>query len=180
MTNALSLSKYLYWPSWMKNHSLFYNKTLKIEIYFQIKPLYRTVHKQGLDSSVGRAVHSAVEQCHKGPRWESVCESLLNNSTVQITGQLYYTVFISFYQIYKFNPFLNQLGLESLAPHHGGFESQQGLDSFMWRSYPAILRNIGGSTQVPACAWNNAQRSTWGLPPPVKLESRHITVLVRH
>ena len=33
-----------------------------------------------------------------------------------------------------------------------------------------------------AQAWNNARRGTRGLPPPVKLESRHIpfTVLVRH
>ena len=39
-----------------------------------------------------------------------------------------------------------------------------------------------GSTKVPACAWNNAQRGTWGLPPPGKLESRHIAIteLVRN
>ena len=68
--------------------------------------------------------------------------------------------------------------LESLVPHHCGFESQQGLDSFMWGSHPASLRNVGGSTQVPTCAWNNAQRGTWGLPPPVKMESCHITFTV--
>ena len=56
------------------------------------------------------------------------------------------------------------------------------LDSFMWGSYPAGLRNFGGCTQVPARAWNNAGRGTWVLPPPVKLECHHITstVLVRH
>ena len=40
---------------------------------------------------------------------------------------------------------------------------------------PFSLRNVGGSTHVSVCAWNNAWRVTWGLPPPVKLESRHIT-----
>ena len=49
------------------------------------------------------------------------------------------------------------------------------LDSFMWRSYQASLWNIGGSTQVLACAWTN---SRWVLPPPVKLECRHITFTV--
>ena len=49
-------------------------------------------------------------------------------------------------------------------------------------SYPAGLLNVGGSTQVPACDWNNVQRGTWGLPPPVNLESCRITftLLVRH
>ena len=56
--------------------------------------------------------------------------------------------------------------LESLAPHRCGLES----NSFMWRSYPASLGNV-----EPACAWNNARRGSWGLPPPVKLESHHMT-----
>jgi hypothetical protein len=43
------------------------------------------------------------------------------------------------------------------------------LDSFMWGSYPASLRNVGGPTRVLR-VWNNARK---GLPPPVKLESRH-------
>jgi hypothetical protein len=38
------------------------------------------------------------------------------------------------------------------------------LDIFIW---------ICDSTQVPVCAWNNAQSGIWGLPPPVKLESCH-------
>ena len=41
---------------------------------------------------------------------------------------------------------------------------QGNLVSFMWESYTASLRNVGGST--------------WGLPPPVKLESRHVTFTV--
>ena len=47
--------------------------------------------------------------------------------------------------------------------------------------YSASLRNIGGSFQVSARAWNKARRGTCGLPPQVKLESCHIifTVLVR-
>jgi hypothetical protein len=49
---------------------------------------------------------------------------------------------------------------------------------FMWGSYPAYLRNVGGSTQVPVHAWNNARKGTWGLPPPVKLEHRHMTYTV--
>jgi hypothetical protein len=49
------------------------------------------------------------------------------------------------------------------------------LDSFMWGSYPASLRNVGGSTQVPVRAWNKARTGTWGLPPPVKLERRDMT-----
>jgi hypothetical protein len=52
------------------------------------------------------------------------------------------------------------------------------LDSFMWGSYPASLRNVGGSTQVPVRAWNNARKGTWGLPPPVKLERRDMTYTV--
>jgi hypothetical protein len=49
------------------------------------------------------------------------------------------------------------------------------LDSFMWGSYPASLRNVSGSTQVPIRAWNNARKGTWGLPPPVRLERRDMT-----
>jgi hypothetical protein len=52
------------------------------------------------------------------------------------------------------------------------------LDCFMWGSYPASLRNVSVSTQVPVCAWNNVQKSTWGLPPPVRLERRHMTYTV--
>jgi hypothetical protein len=52
------------------------------------------------------------------------------------------------------------------------------LDSFMWGSYPASLRNVGVSTQVPVRAWNNARKGTWGLPPPVKLEHRDMTYTV--
>jgi hypothetical protein len=44
--------------------------------------------------------------------------------------------------------------------------------------YPASLRNVGGSTQVPVRAWNNARKGTWGLPPPVKLERRDMTYTV--
>ena len=42
--------------------------------------------------------------------------------------------------------------LESLDLHRCGFESRQELDSFMRGNYPARLRNVGGYTQVPACA----------------------------
>jgi hypothetical protein len=52
------------------------------------------------------------------------------------------------------------------------------LDSFMWRSYPGSLRNVGGSTQVPVHAWNNARKDTWGLPPPVKLDCHQMTYTV--
>ena len=51
-----------------------------------------------------------------------------------------------------------------------GSNATSDLRFFMWGCYPASLRNIDGSTQVPARAWNNAWRDTWGLPPPVKLE----------
>jgi hypothetical protein len=50
-------------------------------------------------------------------------------------------------------------------------------DYFMQRSYPASLRNVG-STQVPVRVWNNARKGTLGLPPPLKLESRHMTYTV--
>jgi hypothetical protein len=42
-------------------------------------------------------------------------------------------------------------------------------------SYPASLRNVGGSTQVPVCARKYARKGIWAFPPPVKLERRHIT-----
>ena len=42
------------------------------------------------------------------------------------------------------------------------------LEFFMWGSYPAILQNVGGSTQVLTCAQKNAGKGTWGVPPPVK------------
>jgi hypothetical protein len=48
------------------------------------------------------------------------------------------------------------------------------LDSFMCGSYPASLRNIGGSTKVPV----RARRGTWGLPSPVKLKRRQMTYSV--
>jgi hypothetical protein len=51
-------------------------------------------------------------------------------------------------------------------------------DSFTWGSYPASLLNVGGSTQVPIHAWNNARKGAWGLPSPVKLECRDMTYSV--
>jgi hypothetical protein len=45
-------------------------------------------------------------------------------------------------------------------------------------SYPASLRNVGGSTKVPVCALKNARRSTWCLPSPVKLGRRQMTYTV--
>ena len=51
-----------------------------------------------------------------------------------------------------------------------------------WRSYkpliPASLQKIHVSVQVPIFAWNNALRGTWGISPPVKLESPYITFIV--
>jgi hypothetical protein len=52
------------------------------------------------------------------------------------------------------------------------------LNFFMLGSYPAGLLHVGGSTQVPICAWNNVWNNTWGLPPPVKLESRNMTYIM--
>jgi hypothetical protein len=40
------------------------------------------------------------------------------------------------------------------------------------------LWNLVGSTQVPVCVRINAQRGTWDLPTPVKLERRHMTFTV--
>jgi hypothetical protein len=54
--------------------------------------------------------------------------------------------------------------------------STETLESFLWGSYPASLRIVGGSIQVPVRAWNNARKGTWGLPPPVKLEPMTYTV----
>ena len=45
-------------------------------------------------------------------------------------------------------------------------------------SYPANFLNVDSSPQVPSCALNNTQRGTWGLPPPVKLESHRMTFIV--
>jgi hypothetical protein len=51
---------------------------------------------------------------------------------------------------------------------------------FVKGNYPASLRNVGSSFQVPIRAWNNTQRGNWGLPSSVKLKSRLMiyTVLV--
>jgi hypothetical protein len=66
-------------------------------------------------------------------------------------------------------------GFKPLAPHRCGFRIPTGtMDSFMWGSYPASVRNVVASTQVPVPAWNNARKGTWGLPPPVKLECRRM------
>ena len=69
--------------------------------------------------------------------------------------------------------------LESLASRHCGFEYLQGLwilscEEVFQLAYGMLLVLFG----CPACAWNNAQWSTQGLPPPVKMESRHITYTV--
>ena len=51
------------------------------------------------------------------------------------------------------------------------------LESFMLGRYLASLWNISGSTQVPACAWINTRRGSWGLLPPIKLESLHYNLI---
>jgi hypothetical protein len=48
----------------------------------------------------------------------------------------------------------------------------------MWGSYSASLRNVGGSTQVPVRAWNNARKGSSGIPPPVQLERHQMTYTV--
>ena len=58
--------------------------------------------------------------------------------------------------------------LESLVPHHWEFESHQRLWILSCKDAIRSLRNIGGSTLLPVCAWNNVWRGTWGLPLPVK------------
>jgi hypothetical protein len=65
---------------------------------------------------------------------------------------------------------------KTFAPYSCGSKSRQGLwILFMWGSYPASLRSIYGSTQVPVLAWNDTEKGTWGLSPPVKQERRHMT-----
>ena len=56
------------------------------------------------------------------------------------------------------------------------FDSHQRLASFIWGSYPASLQNICGSNHVPACAWKNAGRGTWGLPPSECWKSQNMTL----
>jgi hypothetical protein len=41
---------------------------------------------------------------------------------------------------------------KTLAPYRCGFESRQGLWILSCESYPASLRNFGGSTQIPVRA----------------------------
>jgi hypothetical protein len=45
-------------------------------------------------------------------------------------------------------------------------------------SFPASLRDVGGSTQLPIRALNNERKGTWGIPPPLKLERRDMTYTV--
>jgi hypothetical protein len=40
--------------------------------------------------------------------------------------------------------------------------------------------SVSGSTRVLNCAWNNEQSGSWGLTPPVQLESRHMTYTSQH
>jgi hypothetical protein len=59
-----------------------------------------------------------------------------------------------------------------------GSNPYRDLDSFMWGTYPASLRKVGGPTELPIRAWNNAQRGTCGVPSWVKLERRGMTYTV--
>jgi hypothetical protein len=68
--------------------------------------------------------------------------------------------------------------VKPLAPHRCGFESQQGLWIFSCKEAIQLVYGTSGSTQVPVCAWNNARKGTWGLPPPVKLERRDMIYTV--
>lgn len=56
----------------------------------------------------------------------------------------------------------------SLAYYYCRFWALSGLDSFKRWSFPANLQKVGGSTQMFACNWNNAWRTTCCLPPPWK------------
>ena len=62
----------------------------------------------------------------------------------------------------------------TLATFHGHLS--RSIDFHVWTFFYFMW--IDSSTQVPARAWNNVRRGTWGLPPTVKLESRHITFTV--
>jgi hypothetical protein len=52
----------------------------------------------------------------------------------------------------------------------------------LWGSFRARLRKNAGSTQVPACSWNNARRGNCGFSLQLRLESCHMIrfMLVRH
>jgi hypothetical protein len=63
----------------------------------------------------------------------------------------------------------NHLPIPSVASSHPSV-----FGFFMRESYWAVLQNVGGSAQAPACASYNVQRGTWGLPSPVKLECHHM------
>jgi hypothetical protein len=87
--------------------------------------------------------------------------------------KLHFTSFKYFHE-YVLGRVVKVVDFKPLAPQ----SCTDTLDSFMWGSYPASLRNVGGSTQVPVRAWNNARKGTWGPPPPVKLERRDMTCTV--
>jgi hypothetical protein len=48
---------------------------------------------------------------------------------------------------------------------------------FLW-GISIHVAYVCGSTRVPICSWNNAMKGTWGLHPPVKLKSHHMTYIV--
>jgi hypothetical protein len=68
-----------------------------------------------------------------------------------------------------------------LAPHHCGFESRLGLwilscEEAIQLAYRTSVVLLG--YPFVHCTWNNSRKGTRGLPPPVKLERRHMTSTV--
>jgi hypothetical protein len=58
-----------------------------------------------------------------------------------------YVVLFLLRRIYRYIIYLNIDKVVKVTLHGYGFESRQRLDSFMWGSYRANLRNIGGSSR---------------------------------
>jgi hypothetical protein len=73
---------------------------------------------------------------------------------------------------------VNVVDFKSLAPHRCGSESQQGL--WILSCEEAIQLAYGSRwfySGASSCL-KYARKATWGLPPPVKLESRDMTYTV--
>jgi hypothetical protein len=62
---------------------------------------------------------------------------------------------------------LRSLTLNNLPLTAVGSNPERDFWFFMWGSYPASVRNVGGSSQVPVRTWNNSRKGTWSFPPNV-------------
>jgi hypothetical protein len=108
-------------------------------------------------SCLSYCIKVSINLCFKV--WTNVFALIFNGSSYIYPKQLEYKLFLGASVAER----LRSLTSNHLSLTAVGSNPDRDFASYVWGSYQASLRNVGGFTQVPVPAWNNAGKGTWGI-----------------